>query len=146
VSYVFVSHASADDTFVAGLRRALEELGIPVWVDSRALRGGSRLKPEIKAAIEGARQVRQFVAKHRAFTEPALRKLIFEAAPRFQTVGGRCQPVPDNGMGIALLRVGRRILIDEALFFEWLGKHRAAGPRRLALEVPARRRVAGERI
>ena len=32
---VFISHASADDSFVAELRQALERHGIPVWVDSR---------------------------------------------------------------------------------------------------------------
>lgn len=52
---VFVSHASADDAFVAELRRRLEALGIPVWVDSRNLRGGSKLAPEIEAAISQAR-------------------------------------------------------------------------------------------
>jgi hypothetical protein len=124
----------------------------------QAVQDGRRRRPYLEIVLQGSGNpimidsapslltVRQFVAKHRAFTEPALRKLIFEAAPRFQTVGGRRQPVPDNGLGIALLRVGRRVLIDEGLFFEWLGKHRAAGPRRLALEVPARRRVAGERV
>ena len=54
---VFISHASADDAFVRQLREALEGLAIPVWVDSRELRGGSKLAPEIEQAIDGARQV-----------------------------------------------------------------------------------------
>src|SRR5690349_20563919 len=54
---VFISHASADDNFVAELRRALNNHGIPVWVDSRELRGGNKLAPEIVQAIEQARQV-----------------------------------------------------------------------------------------
>ncbi|GLY04187.1 tetratricopeptide repeat protein [Actinoplanes sp. NBRC 101535] len=54
---VFVSHASADDTFVAELRILLEDCRIPVWVDSRELRGGSRLAPEIEAAIRDAAHV-----------------------------------------------------------------------------------------
>ena len=44
---VFISHATSDDAFVSELRRALEELRIPVWVDSRNLRGGNTLAPEI---------------------------------------------------------------------------------------------------
>jgi TIR domain len=52
---LFLSHASADDAFVAELRKALEPLQLPVWVDSRKLRGGSRLAPEIATAIEEAR-------------------------------------------------------------------------------------------
>ena len=54
---VFVSHASADDVFVAQLRQALEKLGIPVWVDSRNLRGDDELATEIEQAIENALHV-----------------------------------------------------------------------------------------
>jgi hypothetical protein len=54
---VFISHATSDDAFVRELRRALEKLHIPVWVDSRNLRGGNALAPEIAQAIEQARQV-----------------------------------------------------------------------------------------
>src|SRR5262245_44972868 len=54
---VFISHATSDDAFVRELRLALEELHIPVWVDSRNLRGGNTLAPEIAQAIEQARQV-----------------------------------------------------------------------------------------
>jgi hypothetical protein len=57
MSHIFISHATADDPFVADLRRALEGLGLPVWVDSRNLRGGSKLRPEIETAIGEARQV-----------------------------------------------------------------------------------------
>src|SRR6185436_448906 len=52
---IFISHATADDAFVAELRERLESLHLPVWVDSRNLRGGSKLTPEIEAAIEQAR-------------------------------------------------------------------------------------------
>jgi tetratricopeptide (TPR) repeat protein len=52
---LFISHASADDAFVAELRQTLEALQLQVWVDSRDLRGGSKLGPEIEAAIEQAR-------------------------------------------------------------------------------------------
>jgi len=40
---VFISHATSDDAFVRELRLALEGLHIPVWVDSRNLRGGNAL-------------------------------------------------------------------------------------------------------
>jgi hypothetical protein len=45
VGGIFVSHASADDAFVAELRARLEERGHAVWVDSRRLRGGDRPAP-----------------------------------------------------------------------------------------------------
>jgi tetratricopeptide (TPR) repeat protein len=77
-SHVFVSHSSKDDAFVKELRRALESLGIRVWVDSRELRGGSKLAPEIGEAIERARQ---FVAVISANTveSPWVRKEIRKA-------------------------------------------------------------------
>ena len=57
MSHIFISHATADDAFVADLHRALEALKFPVWVDSRNLRGGAKLRPEIEQAVEAARQV-----------------------------------------------------------------------------------------
>ena len=54
---IFISHASADDAFVKQLREALEAQQHPVWVDSRNLRGGSKLAREVAQAIEDARQV-----------------------------------------------------------------------------------------
>ena len=56
-SAIFISHASEDDAFVKNLRIALEGLRLPLWVDSRWLRGGAKLAPEIREAIEQARQV-----------------------------------------------------------------------------------------
>ncbi len=54
---VFISHASSDDAFVVQLRQALEHLNIPVWVDSRNLRGGQPLASAIAQAIAQARHV-----------------------------------------------------------------------------------------
>jgi TIR domain len=56
-SEVFISHTSADDGFVKQLRVFLERLGQSTWVDSRRLRGGDKLDPVIKQAIEAARAV-----------------------------------------------------------------------------------------
>ncbi|BCJ48189.1 hypothetical protein GCM10010168_25490 [Actinoplanes ianthinogenes] len=54
---VFISHAPEDRAFAADLRRRLEDLRIPVWVGARELRAGSKLTPEIAAAIAGAAHV-----------------------------------------------------------------------------------------
>ncbi|MGZ4854013.1 MAG: TIR domain-containing protein [Candidatus Angelobacter sp.] len=51
---VFVSHTSADDGFVRQLQHALADLGQPVWIDSRELRGGDPLWPVIQEAIQAA--------------------------------------------------------------------------------------------
>lgn len=54
---VFISHATRDDTFLRELRLALGGRRIPVWVDSRNLRGGDALAPDVAQVIEQARQV-----------------------------------------------------------------------------------------
>ena len=63
-AHIFISHASKDDDFVKELRLKLEGHGLTVWVDSRNLRGGSKLKPEINDAIEQARQVIVVLSPH----------------------------------------------------------------------------------
>ena len=54
-SHIFISHATKDDDFVRELRLALEAHHLPVWVDSRNLRRGAKLAPEISEAITLAR-------------------------------------------------------------------------------------------
>ena len=75
---VFISHATSDDTFVRELRLVLEGLHIPVWVDSRNLRGGNALAPEIAQAIEQARQV-LVVLSPRTINSPWVRREIRQA-------------------------------------------------------------------
>jgi len=60
--------------------------------------------------------VRQFSEKHPAFTQGAIRQLVFASQPRKTSRG----PIPGNGLKPAIVRLGRKVLIDEALFFEWL--------------------------
>lgn len=51
---LFISHSSSDDAIVRALQQALSELAQDVWIDSRQLRGGDPLSPEIQRAIEDA--------------------------------------------------------------------------------------------
>lgn len=60
--------------------------------------------------------VRQFSEKHPAFTQGAIRQLIFASNPRKTSRGN----LPGNGLALALVRLGRKVLIDEAKFFAWL--------------------------
>lgn len=60
--------------------------------------------------------VRQFAAKHAAFTEGSLRWLIFKAGSPEIDVDHE----HNSALNDALVHVGRRVLIDEQLFFEWL--------------------------
>jgi hypothetical protein len=50
--------------------------------------------------------VKQFAEKYQAFTEASLRYYIFHAET--------------NGLSMALRRLGRKILIDEQKFFQWI--------------------------
>ena len=62
--------------------------------------------------------VRQFHHRNPAFSEHALRNLIFRAEER---QGENCT-IPGNGLieSGAVIRIGRKVLIDEANFFAWI--------------------------
>lgn len=60
--------------------------------------------------------VRRFSEKHPEFTQASLRALIDKARERFSSRG----LLPGNGLAPAILKVGRRVLIDEEAFFLWL--------------------------
>jgi hypothetical protein len=67
--------------------------------------------------------VRQFTVKHPAFPEASLRDLIYHADERYSSRG----VIPGNGLLPAIYRVGRKVLIDEGGFFEWLARFRGRG-------------------
>ena len=54
---LFISHSSLDDAFVRELRWTLADLKQEVWIDSRELRAGDPLWPEIQKAIDGSSAV-----------------------------------------------------------------------------------------
>ena len=60
--------------------------------------------------------VRQFSEKHPAFSQGSLRNLIFLADERHTSKG----KIPGNGLDMALVRIGRKLLIDETKFFDWV--------------------------
>jgi tetratricopeptide (TPR) repeat protein len=76
--HIFISHASKDDDFVKQLRIALEGHQLSVWVDSRNLRGGAKLAPEIEQAIETARQIIAVLSPN-TINSPWVRKEIQKA-------------------------------------------------------------------
>ncbi|RUQ34808.1 MAG: hypothetical protein EKK71_15180 [Candidatus Competibacteraceae bacterium] len=62
--------------------------------------------------------VRNFSERHPAFPAATLRDLIFKAEERYTSKG----KLPGNGLleAGAVIRVGRKVLIDEARFFAWI--------------------------
>ncbi len=77
-THIFISHTSKDDDFVKELRDTLETYGLPVWADSRNLRGGAKLAPAIEEAIEGARQFIVVISPN-TINSPWVRKEIQKA-------------------------------------------------------------------
>jgi len=67
--------------------------------------------------------IRQLSERYPAFSEPALRNLVFCAKPRQSTKG----PIPGNGLDKAIIRVGRKVLIDAERFKEWLREKQGGG-------------------
>lgn len=65
--------------------------------------------------------VRQLSARFPAFSEASLRSLIFNAQPRVDSRGG---VIHGNGLAPAIIRVGRKVLIDPVRFGEWLNSQR----------------------
>lgn len=67
--------------------------------------------------------VRQTAAIY-PFSEAALRDLVFKSEARFNSKGGR---IPGNGLGEfgAIVRIGRKVLIDLDAFESWLDSKRA---------------------
>jgi hypothetical protein len=66
--HIFISHATQDDAFVKHLRENLELRGLTVWVDSRYLTGGDKLKPKIFEAIEAADAFIFIISSHTFFS------------------------------------------------------------------------------
>ena len=54
-------------------------------------------------------------------TESALRSLIFHAEDRYSAAG---EKLPGNGLAVAIIRVGKKILIDLNAFDAWLLRQR----------------------
>jgi tetratricopeptide (TPR) repeat protein len=89
--HVFISHSTRDDALVARLRQALERLGFSTWVDSRQLRGGDQLEPEIRNAIAEASHLVAILSMN-AVNSPWLRREIalglarMAAEPEFKVI------------------------------------------------------------
>ncbi len=60
--------------------------------------------------------VRQFSERNPAFSQGSLRNLIHLSTERYSSKG----KIPGNGLDVALLRIGRKVLIEDQKFFEWI--------------------------
>lgn len=89
------------------------------------LAGEKRRRPRRKLLSSAAAPscnlltLEQFAHRWTAWTTAALRALVFEANDRVTSRGRR---IPGNGLeeAGAVVRIGRRVLLDEPAFFCWL--------------------------
>jgi hypothetical protein len=77
------------------------------------------------SAIPVLSPVKQFSQRYPAFTEAAMRAIVFNADDRPSTQG----TIPGNGFAPAIVRLGRRVLIDEAKFFDIIRAKQSQGGR-----------------
>lgn len=68
--------------------------------------------------------VRQIALRHPGFTVRTLRYWIFNSKERAGWKDRRRIPIPGNGFDRAMVRIGRRIYIDEEALFEWIAERR----------------------
>ena len=68
------------------------------------------------ANIPSLLTVEQFAIKHPNWSQGALRNLVFLSEDRLDAK----KPSKANGMKSCLVRIGRKLLIDEDKFFEWV--------------------------
>ncbi len=74
--------------------------------------------PESSSQFPTLLSVRQFSEKHPAFSQGSLRNLIFNATNRKTTRGD----IQGNGLDVALVRIGKKLLIDEIKFYQWVNE------------------------
>lgn len=81
------------------------------------------VNPDYYLQARALSTVRQFSEKYPAFSQGSLRNLIFLADERHTSKG----KIPGNGLDMALVRIGRKLLIDEAKFFQWIEQQQKVG-------------------
>ena len=72
--------------------------------------------PDSSSQIRILSTVRQFSEKNPAFSQGSLRNLIHLSKKRYCSKGD----IQGNGLDMALVRIGRKIMIDDHKFFEWI--------------------------
>ena len=79
----------------------------------------------IAKPIRSLLTVRMLHEHYPAWTEAALRALILNAEDRKNSRG---ETICGNGLGFAIVRCAGKVLIDEALFLEWVAAQSMRSP------------------
>lgn len=79
--------------------------------------------------------VRQLASKHQAFSENSVRALIFASKARKRSASKNgLADIPGNGLAQSIIKLGRRVLIDEHAFLEWVNSHSGALASKVGLQ------------
>lgn len=91
--------------------------------------------------------VNQFAERHPAFNSGGIRWMIFNGKPRINSAG---EEISGNGLleSGAIVRLGRRVLIDEDRFFRWVEEQqsdrKSGGAERLGPDGVSSNNIRGE--
>jgi tetratricopeptide (TPR) repeat protein len=114
---LFISHSSEDDAFVGKLRQQLAAHGVDGWIDSRQLRGGDVLWPEIAAAI-GQASALLVVVSHSALQSKWVGKELRHAleVQKARQAAGQAYPVVPLSLDGTKLGVLATFFADEVTY------------------------------
>jgi hypothetical protein len=76
----------------------------------------SNYPPTAKSLFDSWLTIKLLAQAEPAFTEPAIRNHVFNAAPRQSSKG----PIPGNGLAPHIRRVGSKVLISHGGFLSWI--------------------------
>ena len=99
----------------------------PIEESNASVQVRKRANPTRSVGVEAAptcsspwKTVAQFSSKHEAFPENSVRAHIAAAVPRKRSSrSSTTDDIPANGLAPAILRIGRRVLINEPRFLRW---------------------------
>ena len=78
-------------------------------------------KQDYESFMKSWLTVYQLSQKYPAFSENSIRALIYASKPRLRAKSKNGEEfIPGNGLAHAIRKVGRRVLIDEHAFSEWI--------------------------
>lgn len=89
---------------------------------NEATQANKTASPVVHQQTRALSTVRQFSEKYPAFSQGSIRNLVHLSSQRYTSKG----KIDGNGLSMAIVRIGRKVLIDEARWFEWIEKIQAA--------------------
>jgi hypothetical protein len=105
----------------SGYRTSLKQCSVN---DERTSSGPEVLPIAVQIRSAKWVTVAQLAQSQKAFTEHSIRYLIYAAKSRKRSIGrSAADDIPGNGLESAIRRVGRRVLIDEIAFLQWVEAH-----------------------